>query len=294
MSNFVNTITVSLLVIFLPVIMFVVLMAILVWVVKSKSRNSSSLHVRAERKHSSSLNLKTPEQNTKEERQQQETLAKWRRIEHLSEEDPLYNIYGTELYTPYPVEITSDEYMLVRELERSFKRSCILVDNFFSRPGYKTAQIDCIAVDERGIFVFESKGYSGWIFGNGGQNKWTQVLAYGKEKYRFYNPIKQNASHISVIRNIVGKDVKIYSIIVFGTEATLKNISYVPTTCRVCSIYQLGRALSDTDCERPLEPVRIAEICRKIRTARIKVTPEMREQHVASIKDALGEDRVYA
>lgn len=289
MSEFINIITISLLAIFLPVIVFV---TIIIWITRMTMRNSSSSNTK--KKRSSVRAHKTPEQIAKEERQKQEVLAKWRKIEHLSEADPLYNIYGTELYTPYPVEITSDEYTLVRELESLFKRSCILVDNFFSRPGYKTTQVDCIAVDGRGIFVFESKGYSGWIFGNGNQNKWTQVLAYGKEKYRFYNPIKQNTGHISAIRNIVGKDVRIYSIIVFGAGATLKDISYVPSACRVCSIYQLDRALCDIDYEQPLEQSQIAEICRKIRATRVKVTPEMGEQHAASIREALGEDRVYA
>lgn len=283
MSEFVNTLTISLLVMFVPLLLLVGFIALVVWF--AKLLRASAEHGRTR---------KTPEQIAEEERQQEETLAKWRKIEHLSENDPLYNIHGTELYAPYPVEITNDEYMLVRELESLFKRSCIFVDNFFNRPGYKTTQVDCVAVDERGVFVFESKGYSGWIFGNGNQNKWTQVLSYGREKYRFYNPIKQNAGHISAIRHTVGKNVKIYSIIVFGTEATLKDISYVPADCRVCSISQLSRALCDIGYEQPLKQAEIAEICRRIRTTRIKITPEMRQQHASSISEALGENRVYA
>ena len=51
------------------------------------------------------------------------------------------------------------------------------------------SQIDLIAVTEVGVIVFEVKDFSGWLYGSGNQTQWTQVLAYGKQKYRFYNPI---------------------------------------------------------------------------------------------------------
>lgn len=59
------------------------------------------------------------------------------------------------------------------------------------------SQIDVVVATNVGIIVFEVKDYSGWIYGNGNQQKWTQVLSHGREKYRFYNPILQNRSHIS-------------------------------------------------------------------------------------------------
>ena len=47
------------------------------------------------------------------------------------------------------------------------------------------------------------------------QKKWTQVLAYGREKYQFYNPILQNKSHIYALSRIVGRKDCFVSIIVF-------------------------------------------------------------------------------
>ena len=44
-------------------------------------------------------------------------------------------------------------------------------------------------IHEKGIFVFESKNYSGWIFGSADQLNWTQSLQNG-EKHHFYNPIR--------------------------------------------------------------------------------------------------------
>ena len=51
-----------------------------------------------------------------------------------------------------------------------------------------TSEIDVLMLHEKGIFVFESKNYSGWIFGSEDQFKWTCSLA-GGHKERFYNPI---------------------------------------------------------------------------------------------------------
>ncbi|MDE7450370.1 MAG: NERD domain-containing protein [Paramuribaculum sp.] len=88
-------------------------------------------------------------------------------------------------------------------------------------------QVDIAVATRVGILVFEVKDYSGWIFGNEHQRYWTQVLAYGKEKNHFYNPIKQNLGHIRTIRQRLrnNPDIPIYSIIVFYGECTLKNIT---------------------------------------------------------------------
>ena len=92
----------------------------------------------------------------------------------------------------------------------------------------KTTEIDVILLHPHGIFVFESKNYSGWIFGNDTSDYWTQTLPVKRgeaHKERFYNPIKQNNLHIEYLRKIVGNDIPIYSIIVFSERCTLKDIN---------------------------------------------------------------------
>jgi len=81
-----------------------------------------------------------------------------------------------------------------------------------------------------GIVVFEVKDYSGWIFGTGYQSQWTQVLAYGKQKYRFYNPIMQNNKHITDLRNMLKQfeNIPFYSVVVFDGDCELRDISFVP------------------------------------------------------------------
>lgn len=81
----------------------------------------------------------------------------------------------------------------------------------------KSSQIDHIYIDHHGVWVIETKTYSGKIFGTEEQQEWTQVLAYGHEKHKFYNPVKQNATHIYHLRKIIGYDVPIHSLVVFVT-----------------------------------------------------------------------------
>lgn len=81
-------------------------------------------------------------------------------------------------------------------------------------PG-KTAQIDHVVINQNGIFVIETKNYSGRIYGNESQMQWTQVLNYGKVKNQFYSPVKQNQTHIYAIQKILNQNATIHSIVVF-------------------------------------------------------------------------------
>ena len=44
-------------------------------------------------------------------------------------------------------------------------------------------------------------------------------------KKQFYNPIKQNASHIKHLKNLINIDTPMQSIIVFSDECTLKDVT---------------------------------------------------------------------
>ena len=97
------------------------------------------------------------------------------------------------------------------------------------------SQVDLVVPTNVGIFVFEVKDYSGWIYGNGRSENWTQVLAYGQEKHQFYNPIKQNQRHIEALRNSLPqlKNIPFYSVVVFYGSSEIKALSNIPYDCRV-------------------------------------------------------------
>ena len=79
-------------------------------------------------------------------------------------------------------------------------------------------------IHEKGIFVFESKNYSGWIFGSAYQLNWTQSLQNG-EKHHFYNPIRQNQTHIKALSAYLNIPTDCFmSYIVFSERCSLKQI----------------------------------------------------------------------
>lgn len=85
----------------------------------------------------------------------------------------------------------------------------------------KTSQIDHILINSKGVFVIETKNYSGRIYGSENEREWLQVLNYGKLKNKFYNPIKQNATHIYRLKKILNNiDIPIFSLIVFVKNNT--------------------------------------------------------------------------
>lgn len=77
----------------------------------------------------------------------------------------------------------------------------------------KTTQIDHIVINSRGIFVIETKNYSGEIYGGANSQEWTQSLAYGNVKNKFYNPLKQNATHVYCVKKVIG-NIPIRSVVV--------------------------------------------------------------------------------
>ena len=120
------------------------------------------------------------------------------------------------------------EYLTYKHL-KSFESNGakFLFNLYIPKKSGETAEIDVLMICHKGIFVFESKNYSGWIFGSENQKYWYQTLPTGKgksHKEHFYNPIMQNNSHIKHLKAFLGKQVPMRSFIVFSDRCTLKNI----------------------------------------------------------------------
>ena len=100
----------------------------------------------------------------------------------------------------------------------------VVLKNIYIPMQGKTTEIDVLMVHEKGIFVFESKNYSGWIFGSTDQLNWTQCLKNG-DKNKFYNPIRQNRTHIKALAEFLDMPVSNFvSYIVFSERCTLKKV----------------------------------------------------------------------
>lgn len=93
----------------------------------------------------------------------------------------------------------------------------------------ETTELDVVLLHESGVYVLESKNYSGWIFGTESQKYWTQTLPAGRgrsQKERFFNPIMQNKGHIKWLQAFLAdQTLPIYSYIVFSDRCILKKIT---------------------------------------------------------------------
>ncbi|WP_413378251.1 nuclease-related domain-containing protein [Alkalihalobacillus sp. 1P02AB] len=124
------------------------------------------------------------------------------------------------------------EFLTFDLLEKLKGNYYLLTNVYIPKKDGTTTEIDLIMISEFGIYVFESKNYSGWIFGNEKSRNWTQTLP-NKQKNRFFNPIWQNNSHIKALSDYIDyHDNSIYkSYIVFSERCTLKKITvYSPRT----------------------------------------------------------------
>jgi len=83
-------------------------------------------------------------------------------------------------------------------------------------------QVDHIVTSVYGVFVIETKHYSGWIFGDEFKPYWTQVIY--KRKTKMYNPIRQNYGHVQALLTYIGQEEMqdVCSIVAFSTNSTFK------------------------------------------------------------------------
>ena len=128
------------------------------------------------------------------------------------------------LYDEYVEKGKEAEIKIVNILKRIFKEENIIHDSYFRDDELVTTQIDVIAISKKGIYIIESKDYSGIIKGKIKEKYWVQLFR-NKRYTKFLNPVKQNERHVNAIKNnlksynIDNKAFKSY--IVFGNKCKL-------------------------------------------------------------------------
>lgn len=100
----------------------------------------------------------------------------------------------------------------------------VINDLLFLDETGNSRQIDHIYINPRGIWVIETKNMSGLITGSDSQREWTQIL--GAERNTFYNPVKQNITHIySLAQSLKIKNRDIFQSVVVFLGADISGVS---------------------------------------------------------------------
>ena len=178
------------------------------------------------------------------------------------------------------------EFLLKSELDMgrlTGKRGKILKNVYIPAEEGKTSEIDVLFITSKGILVFESKNYSGWIFGSETDSQWTVSLP-NREKHQFYNPVRQNRGHIKWLKKCVG-EIPMYSVIVFSERCELKKITVTSK-----DVWVINRDKTNTvvrqiwkDAKDVLSDEQIEELYEKLKTF-TNVSEEVKQDHIKDIE----------
>ena len=191
----------------------------------------------------------------------------------------------------------SELFLILQLLKSGIPPVTIFHDLIIKKKNNEFSQIDLVLVTSEGIIVIEVKDYSGWIYGSGNNTNWTKVLSYGKKKYKFYNPIKQNQNHIVQLRKKLKQFEKIpfFSVIVFFGDCELKEINYVPKGTYLVKPHRVFEVLNlIKDENEPTQYTNKREVVNKLKElVSLGENVEYQKQHIENIKDMIGKERIF-
>ena len=159
----------------------------------------------------------------------------------------------------------------------------VLNDIYLPLPDGTTTQIDHIVVSQYGVFVIETKNYSGRIFANARDDEWTETFP-GRKGYRFPNPINQNRHHIRVLaeRLDISEDY-FHSVVAFTENCTFKT----PLPDGVVHTVALADYIKSFD-RVQIDPAQVPEVADAIRKWAAEVGANLAKAHVVVLKRKHG------
>jgi hypothetical protein len=149
----------------------------------------------------------------------------------------------------------------------------------------ETTQIDHVLISRFGVFVIETKDYSGWIFANLGDRYWTQVLY--RAKFRFQNPIRQHYKHVCAVRELLDflPSDAIQPIVVFTGEAEFKTTTPVGVLSLASFLTYLEHQVVEV-----MSANRVQFCVGRLETARLSITQATDVEHVQQLRSRYGND----
>ncbi|QCK16237.1 NERD domain-containing protein [Mangrovivirga cuniculi] len=116
------------------------------------------------------------------------------------------------------------EGKVARKLKKLNKKEYIVFNDIYLEFDGRTTQIDHLIISVYGVFVIETKNYSGWIHGSEKSEYWHQTKY--KAKWKLWNPIKQNLAHVYFLKKLLSEFGRLnyIPVVVFAGNAILKNV----------------------------------------------------------------------
>jgi len=131
---------------------------------------------------------------------------------------------GNNFFKTYFNKGNYGEFVLYRKAVRIFGKNSVLTNIYLDNKNTLMTEIDVLAVSTKGIYVFEMKNYSGYIYGSEKDQQWTQVLNRWT-KHQFYNPLRQNYAHTKAVESYLEvPNSAIIPMVVFSNRSKLSKI----------------------------------------------------------------------
>lgn len=168
----------------------------------------------------------------------------------------------------------------VARILHTLPKEYIVLNDLLLPTSYGTTQIDHVVVSLYGVFVIETKDYSGIISGGEFEETWTKNV-YGN-KYPMPNPIRQNKVHIAAVAKVLsqrGIGCKIYSIVAFSENA---DIMASASDCEIIYFHQLRKAICHHANEQ-ISQEQVSAIVEGLNAENI-IDTEQRKQHIKSVR----------
>ena len=178
------------------------------------------------------------------------------------------------------------EYLTTRELDKVDGYGKFVINTYVPKArGTGLTEIDITFIHESGIYVLESKNYSGWIFGKEADRQWTQMFK-NRFKQKFYNPIKQNEQHLKSLQKFLSGTVDeavYHSLIVFSERCELKKITVDSSHVHVIKRNELRRTIKKLATANRLTPAQVDIVYGQLKQ-RSQVDQTIKDAHIESIK----------
>jgi hypothetical protein len=149
-----------------------------------------------------------------------------------------------------------------------------------------TTQIDHVLVSRFGIFVIETKDYTGWIFAGAGDRYWTQVLY--RAKFRFQNPLRQNHRHVRAIQELLDflPSHVVRPVVVFIGDAEFK--TNIPD-----GVFTLAEFLAyvESNTAEVMSVNRVQFCVGRLETTRLSISKATDVEHVQGLRRRYGDDQ---
>ena len=177
------------------------------------------------------------------------------------------------------------EFLIYSCLEDLGDAHKLLTNIYLPKVNGTTTEIDLIMISATGIYVFESKNYSGWIFGDENSRYWKQIFRGGRH-FQFYNPIWQNRKHISVLKQHLGLGDEVFrNYIIFSERCVLKKMLVYSPEVKVMNRDELACEIIEDMTQRPeiFTPLEIEQIYNELSRYTL-ADDETKQAHVDAMK----------